>query len=69
MLTRKRKHDIDAIKAARVENTAKRQLAFAMGAVKRLGDNSVVSMIEDNVLQLIIEELDTDYNGVIEIDD
>jgi hypothetical protein len=70
MLTRKRKLDCDAMEAARVENTASRELAFCMGSAERLGDNSAVRMItEGNIVRMILEGHGSDYNGVIEIDD
>jgi hypothetical protein len=69
MLTRKRKQDFDAMEAARLENTASRERAFGMGLVERLGENSAVKMIAEDLVRKILEEYGgSEYNGIIEID-
>ena len=67
MLTRKRKQNCDAMTAARVANTASRELAFCMGRAK--GETSALRIIPADVIRMMFEKYGSDYNGVIEIDD
>ena len=55
-----------AEEAARVANTASRELAFCMGRAK--GENSAVSILISDLIMMILEN-NSDYNGVVEIDD
>jgi hypothetical protein len=52
--------------AARVANTASRELAFCMGRAE--GENSAVSILISDLIRMILEN-GSDYNGVFEIDD